>query len=190
VASWAKRPLQWLLFENPGLAESLSHSRSIRRVPKSYKATILQVYTHQGAIMNRTDRYRNAHAELVKMVSEISGHLDASKLQKDAVHVRSLLSAFFGHLRHHLGMEDKALYPELINSKDPNVKSLAQKFQTEMGGIKDVVETYAKKWTTAAIIQANPSVFVQETKSLFDALGKRIEKENNELYAAVDKWAA
>jgi hemerythrin-like domain-containing protein len=140
--------------------------------------------------MNRTDRYRNAHAGLVKKVKEISGYLDPVKLRQDATQVRTLLSAFFGNLRHHLGMEDRALYPELMNSTDPDVKSLAEKFHAEMGGIRDVVEAYAKKWSTASAIQADPSGFVQETKSLFDALATRIEKENNELYVAADKLAA
>ena len=44
-------------------------------------------------------------------------------------------------------------------------------------------------WTKAFAIQQNPEEFVEATKGIFDARGKRIEKEDSELYVLVDEAA-
>lgn len=139
--------------------------------------------------MSATDTYRRQHEDLVKVVVEISGYLDPEKAKKDAAQVSALLSRLVGKLKIHLAMEDESLYPKLLAHADPKVKEIATRFQKEMGTMKPVVEGFAKKWGSAMAIQGNPAEFVKETKGLFDALGKRVEKENNELYATFDKVA-
>lgn len=137
--------------------------------------------------MSRTDSYRRQHDELLEVVTEISGKLDALQLAKDASEVRALLSKLMGKLKIHLAMEDKSLYPQLLKSLDPAAKKLAQRFIDEMGSIGLVVEKYAANWPSPTAIQKNANGFVSETRKLFEALGKRIVKENNELYKFVDQ---
>ncbi len=137
--------------------------------------------------MSETTRFRDQHDDLLKIASEISAHLNVDELSKDASEVRSLLSKLLGKLSNHLAMEDKVLYPKLLGHSDERVKSLANRFIDEMGGIGKAVNAYKSKWPSPLHIQKDPSDFIEQTKGIFDALAKRIEKENNELYKTVDE---
>lgn len=138
--------------------------------------------------MSRTDRFREDHNLFIKQVTEISGYLsDEAKVNAGAAQIRTILSQLAGAVRLHLASEDQALYPMLAACSDAKVADMAKKFQTDMGGIKTAFEDYSKKWGTPALIQANPKDFIKDSKAVFDVLGKRITRENTELYAAADK---
>ncbi len=137
--------------------------------------------------MSNTQRFRDQHDDLLKIASEISTHLNVNELSHDASEVRSLLSKLLGRLSVHLSMEDKALYPRLLEHSDERVKSMAKRFIDEMGGLGEAVNVYKDKWPTALAIQKNPGDFIEQTKQIFDALTKRIKKENNELFKTVDE---
>ncbi len=137
--------------------------------------------------MGLTDNFKKQHKELLQTAKEISDVLDAEKLSRNAGNARSLLSKLAGKLTVHLLMEDRSLYPNLLKHSDPNVQSLAKRYIDEMGDVKTTFEKYSKNWVTSSKIQDNPDGFVRETKGILDALAKRIEKEDNELYPAVDR---
>ncbi|MDH4229369.1 MAG: hemerythrin domain-containing protein [Nitrospirota bacterium] len=136
--------------------------------------------------MAKTDRFREQHNELLKIAGQIVPYLKESTLSKDASAVRDLLSKLMGTLKVHLSMEDKSLYPRLVSHPDKKVSKLAKDFIAEMGGIAKAVTAYAGKWNTEERIRAEAATFIAETKGLFDALGKRIERENNQLYPLLD----
>lgn len=137
--------------------------------------------------MSKTQNFRTQHDDLLAIAGEISGHFNAEKLAQDASAVRSLLSKLLGKLAIHLSMEDKSLYPSLLNHADEEVKSLAQKFIDEMGGIGKVLDEYKHKWSSPIAIQSAPQDFITETEGIFSALAGRIDKENNVLYNKVDQ---
>ncbi len=137
--------------------------------------------------MSKTKSFRDQHNDLLKIASEISAHLNVDELSNDASEVRSLLSKLLGKLSVHLSMEDKVLYPKLLGHSDERVKSMAKIFIDEMGSFGEAVKAYKKKWLSALQIQKDPSDFIEQTKGIFDALVKRIERENNELYKVVDE---
>ncbi len=137
--------------------------------------------------MSGTKTFRDQHDNLLKIASEISVHLNVDELLNDASEVRSLLSKLLGKLTIHLAMEDKALYPRLLEHSDERVKSMAKRFIDEMGSLGEAVNAYKNKWPSALPIQKDPSDFIDQTKGIFDALAKRIERENNELYKMVDE---
>jgi len=137
--------------------------------------------------MSATKMYRDQHDDMLSVASEISAQFDADKLSNDASEVRSLLSKLLGKLSIHLAMEDNTLYPKLLNNPDASVKSLAKRFQDEMGGIGKALDAYKGTWRNALEIQKDPNGFIQQTKGIFDALAKRINRENNELYKTVDQ---
>ncbi len=136
--------------------------------------------------MIETENFRRQHKEILGMASEISMRLEIDELSRSATEVRSLLSKLLGTLNAHLVMEDKALYPQLLNHADDEVKEIAKRFIEEMGGIAKAVEDYSNKWSSGLKIQKAPGTFAEETKRLFDSLSQRIEKENNELYPLID----
>lgn len=137
--------------------------------------------------MISTKNFRQHHEELIQVAKEMSAQLTLENLKKDASGIRTLLSKLSGKLSVHLSMEDNSLYPAIANHPDSNLKSTADRFVREMSGIKAAFEEYKQKWGTSAAIQANAAEFIQETKNIFSALSKRIEKEDKELYALVDK---
>ena len=137
--------------------------------------------------MGSTKNFREQHEKLLTIVKEIQTYLTADKITAQADTVKNLLFQLFGKLNVHLSMEDKVLYPKLLNHANEKVKSIAQKFSDEMGGIGAAVTAYKSKWPTTASIKNDPESFIEETKKIFSALSARIEKENNELYTMVDE---
>lgn len=139
--------------------------------------------------MGRTDRFRAQHADLVKVVKDISAVLQPAKLATAHEDAKKQLASLAGKISMHLATEDQALYPSLVGHADPKIKDLANKYQSEMGEIRKVFEAYNKKWSTGTAIKDNPAGFCSETNELFKVLAKRIEREDNELYPMVDKAA-
>lgn len=139
--------------------------------------------------MGRTSELRDKHQELLKLATQISELLDEKKLSTDAKQIRSLLSTLSGKLGMHLAVEDKNLYPDLLNHEDEKIRTTAKKFIDEMSGIAGVFKKYVDKWPHSKAIQDAPREFVAETKDIFKALSTRIAKEDNELYTLVDKLA-
>ena len=138
--------------------------------------------------MSVTKRLRDQHDQLLEFVSLISTKLNADELAKDAREVNQLLFTMLGKLSVHLAAEDHALYLRLLNHSDEEIRSMAKQYVDEMGGLGKVVNVYKNKWLNHADIRRDPKTFIEETKSIFSALGKRIEKENNELFKALDNW--
>jgi hemerythrin-like domain-containing protein len=135
--------------------------------------------------MQITKNFRDQHDDLLAVVTDITKKLDPQKLAIDAKDVRLLLSRLLGKLSVHLTMEDKSLYPRLL--ANPKSKAVAKKFMDEMGGLGKVIDTYKNKWSSARKIQEDPISFIKDTRNIFATLGKRIEKENNELYKIADE---
>ncbi len=101
--------------------------------------------------------------------------------------MKSLISDLLSYLYIHLLVEDKALYPRLIQYPNKQIQESVKKSIEESSHIKDVVDEYKQKWISSIEIQNDPDNFIKETNKLLDALLKRIEKENNHLYDLVDE---
>ena len=136
--------------------------------------------------MKRTSTLSRQHGDLIEVVKTIAPLLSPEALSQDASEVRSLLSKLAGKLKIHLAMEDNSLYPELLQSSDPKVRAMAERFVSEMGGITEVFDAYLAKWAEKTLIQKDAAAFVRETEGLFVALGARIEREESELYPLLD----
>ena len=137
--------------------------------------------------MARTDKFRKHHDEILAMAREINALLGDSISDATAETIRKLSARLAGLVGLHLAMEDKALYPELLSSSNQNVKATARRFSEEMGSIGAAFGAYMKKWSTTSAIKTSPSVFTLETKAIFNALSKRIHRENVELYVLLDE---
>mgnify|MGYP001575543039 CR=1 FL=1 len=136
--------------------------------------------------MGKTDNLRKQHEEMVSIVSRMSAILNRERLSKDATEMRSLLSQLAGKVSVHLAMEDKALYPHLLEHSNEIVKNMARNYMAEMGDIGNTFKGYIKKWPDPVSIQQDSDLFIKETKTVIDVLSKRIDKENRELYHTVD----
>lgn len=137
--------------------------------------------------MARTDRFRRQHQEILQLMAQITSMLDTSQPGEKARDIRTQLSVLAGKLNVHLAMEDNALYPSLLEQKDGNVGLVARKYAEEMGHIKETFAGYLKKWPTPMAIQNDPGRFSGETREIFAALARRIQREDDELYPLVDR---
>jgi iron-sulfur cluster repair protein YtfE (RIC family) len=135
--------------------------------------------------MGQAQMFRSQHEDLLAVVNELSGLL-GSKTGENAGEIRHQLSTFAGKVKVHLSMEDQYLYPKLVQSQDVKIRELATGYAQEMGGIRDTLLGYLGRWTTAARIQADPAGFTSETQQLFQVLGQRIQRENNQLYPLLE----
>jgi hemerythrin-like domain-containing protein len=134
-----------------------------------------------------TKLYRTQHQQLLALAGELAPLLVTSRARQEASKARAVLSRLIGALTVHLGMEDEGLYPLLLAQGDPAVREKARRFKEEMGGIRGAVEAFAARWPTEAAIAAQPEAFAAETRSILDALGKRIEREDGELFPLADR---
>jgi hypothetical protein len=168
----------WALLPHEGGAAAVSplwRGRAMA-VTNRFTATILV------SIMGFTEKFRAQHDDILGVAGEITAQL---KAKGDPAALRKLLSNMAGKVNFHLAMEDEALYPRLMTGGSAAVKSKAGKFKEEMGGLGRVFTDYNNKWQTTAI-RADFDGFANETRKVFGALAKRIERENNELYPLAD----
>jgi hypothetical protein len=143
--------------------------------------------TTKAATPKATATFRRQHDEILSMAKGIAGALDPKALKEDAKSMRDKLSKLAGVLTVHLSMEDRSLYPMLVKHGDPSISSLAGRYMKEMGGLKEAFVSFVKRWSVVGAIEAAPETFIAETRGVFDALGKRVDRENNELYVIVDR---
>ena len=136
--------------------------------------------------MARTDHYRKQHDDILAMAGKIGKHLGDAIAPDTAQTIRVLLLQLGGKVSMHLAMEDKAFYPALVASTDEAVRSMAREYMDEMGLLSRAFIAYLNKWDTPASISANAPAFTRETKAMFNALAKRIQRENRLLYEMVD----
>lgn len=137
--------------------------------------------------MAKSDMFRRQHQELLELVKQMEAMLQVSTLPTKAKEVRTLLSTLIGKLNVHLAMEDQSLYPSLKAAPDEKLRNLGRRFVDEMGGIKSAVEAFSKTYGGATAIAAAPDAFVKGINDLFAVLRKRIKREDDELYPALDR---
>ncbi len=137
--------------------------------------------------MKSTDNLRRQHRELLRIGSEIGTLIKTERGTLDAVKLRSLIASMAGILNVHLAMEDGVMYPQLLQHQDPHVRALAKRFIDEMGSLRATFGEYVHRWNIPGAMVERSDAFARETSLLLEALVRRIEREDNELYPHVDE---
>jgi hypothetical protein len=133
--------------------------------------------------MAKSDAFRSQHKELLDIVGKLQPLVPQAATK--AADIRNLLTLLGGKVTMHLQMEDTVLYKAML--ANAATKPTAEKFQKEMGGIKDAFVGFLNKYATPAAIQGNPAGFAADIGGIVKALGGRIQREESELYPAFDK---
>ena len=136
-----------------------------------------------------TQRYREQHQGILDVIETINGKLNPELILNNAREIRLLISGLVGKLKFHLSIEDKVIYPILLNHDDSNIANTAKKFFNEMGDILDNLNLYDKKWSNEHKIKAEVNEFIHDTRQILKKLVVRTEIENKELYNLVDELA-
>jgi hypothetical protein len=135
-------------------------------------------------------KLRREHAELLELVGRLSKIINCPSPPSmgELFRLRHELSfALISHLK----AEDWVLYPRLLSSTDTKVSRTAAEFCVEMGGLADAYVDYAENWN-AHSIERDWSGYCAETRCIIEALTKRINREDRDLYPllqAFDKAA-
>lgn len=129
--------------------------------------------------------FTNQHDALLERINTLQSMLTRSKEEWKIDSLHSNLLTFFGELNVHLAMEDKSLYPNLLNHKNKTVRNLAKEFLMEMGNLANEVKVYRNHWISQSRILASPQKFFDDSQALFRALIYRIKRENQELYPLI-----
>jgi hemerythrin-like domain-containing protein len=129
---------------------------------------------------------RRQHDVAVELVTDIVDRSARIETSEDAYRLSVQLAKLTGLLRIHFVQEDRTLYPYMIASSNPAASETAHAFSAEMGGLSQVFEAFARKWTSSEAILGDAVGFRRESGSVFAALGARIVRENEELYPLAD----
>lgn len=137
--------------------------------------------------MSVTEIYKKQHKELLDIVGQLSPKLNLNTIQSNPKDVQDLLFQFSSKLKVHLNMEDHSMYPKLLASSNSMIVNTAKDYQTEMGGIKQILDNYLKHWTVRENLIKEPDKFITQTKELTLALKARIQKEDTILYPMFER---
>jgi hypothetical protein len=136
--------------------------------------------------MGTAESLRSQHQRLTEHLLSIRGRLAPAIDPIRAREIRGEIAKMAGLMAFHLSMEDKVLYPRLLRHQNGKVSAMAKRLVDDADFLKSEFTDYRKKWLPAGAIEANPDEFRLETNLLFLALGKRIVREDRELYPVLE----
>lgn len=136
--------------------------------------------------MARTDNFRKQHVEILSIARDINQQLGPELSEQEAASIRRQLSKMHGIVGLHLAMEDQSLYPSMLRSTDAEARTLAQQYSDEMGDLALAFDAHMKTWASNTAVSNAAAAFTEQTKGIFNALSKRIHRENTQLYPVAD----
>ncbi|WP_235512460.1 hemerythrin domain-containing protein [Sphingomonas sp. Leaf17] len=123
------------------------------------------------------------HDELIALTTALVAQV--TRAAPDLAGLSTVRWRFNRVLLMHLAKEDKLLYPQLTRSPSPTTARLAELFAAEVCGLAADYAAYMQRWPVERIEGEWPA-FAKDTRRILDALGKRIAREENELYPCID----
>ncbi len=111
---------------------------------------------------------------------------DLSKPHASAKESLALLQRFHNVLVAHLKLEDQWLYPRLLRSDNEIVRGKAERYQKDMGGVRDHFLQLWKQWSRPEAIAEDREGWAQEWQGFAQGLERRIDIEDDDLYVAAE----
>lgn len=135
----------------------------------------------------QTRLYREQHGRIRQMLREMHALGSAGA---DDFQIRTALGRLTGTVKMHLAGEDQGLYPRLMAHADEDVRARARSFQDSMGTLFAAYVDFASKWQSGTALRDEPAAFFREFDGISDALTKRMDLEDNDLYLLADRELA
>ncbi len=132
------------------------------------------------------EKINTQHRKLLEICDKIGEFLKSEIIRANAAEVHNQLNALKKILDKHLKLEDNEIYPALSEAEDPELRTTAKQFKSEMGDLKQSFNSYVNRWPSAGIIQDSAEEFVIETRKILSTLEARIEREDCELYSEIE----
>ncbi len=130
---------------------------------------------------------KRQHHDVANLILEIETNLKVEKVSAAAFELTMKIASLAGLLKMHLKHEDEVLYPKLKASTDLKVRQTAERFISEMGGLSKVFDEYRTSYKSSTQIKDTPAAFIKDTQKIIDALRKRVQKEDQELYLLAER---
>lgn len=128
-------------------------------------------------------QFRGQHEEILQILHKLKD------LAKDVVKNYNQIARHLIMLRYkvkvHLSSEDKILFPVVRNNGNEEETSLLASYEEEMNGLAGVFLEFIERWEFGEQILESPEEFIQQAVAAIEALTKRIDKEERELYPAI-----
>jgi GAF domain-containing protein len=123
---------------------------------------------------------RDHHSVLRYLLEDIDKHDKAPR------EIPALLRRFRSVLIAHLKLEDDWLYPRLGASPNAIVRGKADRYQREMGGLREQFDDLWQAWSQNGAIDADVQAWRKEWHAFKRALLGRIDTEDHDLYVAAE----
>ncbi|NFV80488.1 hemerythrin domain-containing protein [Magnetospirillum aberrantis] len=136
--------------------------------------------------MRKTETYRQHHQELRAIASRIEAVLDPDSIAATPDAVAQVVRELFGKFSVHLAIEDNSLYPRAKSTGDAHLRSVASRFESEMGDLGKRFDAYRHTWPGPLAIGRDPVRFATETRMVLEALRERVAREESQLYDLID----
>lgn len=135
----------------------------------------------------QTKIYREQHGRIRQQVRAM---LALEHGAADAFELQMQLGRLAGSVKMHLLAEDDGLYPRLLQHQDERVRTKAAEFQTSMGTLASAFLGFVETWRESGAIGKDRAAFFRDLRGVADALNRRMDLEDNELYALADRELA
>lgn len=137
--------------------------------------------------MSNIENLKRQHNDIMKEIDSIDAIINTRYYEKYLSKFVIYINNLAGKLKIHLNSEDKFLYPDLINGKDIELKTITNKYISEMGDISKKFMDYKNKFNTKSKIDEKLDEFIPQTRTIIDQIKNRISREENELYKLILK---
>jgi len=137
--------------------------------------------------MKNLDQLKRQHVEIFEVLNNTKSLIQKKDLENDSMAIAKNINNIAGKLQVHLNNEDRFLYPAFLKSESAELKTKAQAYSSEMGDLSSVYTDFKTKYNTRSKIMADSAAFLSDAKTVFDAIEKRIEKEDHDLYKLAEK---
>ncbi|MCP3868141.1 MAG: hemerythrin domain-containing protein [Gammaproteobacteria bacterium] len=138
--------------------------------------------------MVELDEFKYRQAEILQIISDLRIMLvpEQLKAKPNALAAHDHLCSMGRKLKEHLAAEDKGLYPPLLTHEDPKLKSLAWGFISGEKPLRKQFDNYYQEWLKECDFTFTEE-FMNETKSIFDLIEARIEREQTVLFPKLEE---
>jgi len=134
-------------------------------------------------VARATEKSRQQHIELRRLADALLLLLEQAPVS--AGHVQENIRRLAAVLEVHVAMEVDALYAELLEHPDEEIRTLARAMIHQLKDVYDGFITFRDAWTADKIAE-NPTVFVKQARFVANALLETTAREEERLYERVD----
>ena len=137
--------------------------------------------------MKNLDNLKRQHADIYEIVAETKELIKKPEFDMHSKNVAMNINVLAGKLKMHLMNEDKFLYPKFLNSDDDKLSKKAKEYIEEMGNLSEVYTEFKSKYNVRSKIMADIPGFMKDANFVFEAIEKRMNKEDKDLYVLAEK---